>query len=300
MSARVLEIAALVLLFVGLFLIGHAAAGAPTRSAHRIGLRGLKRQRALAQASGFFAQIEPLVRWTAMRVEGFMSTKLSASLDRQINMAGGLLGLLPEELVALMILGGLAGLIAGVATAPLVHMGPVFSLAVAAFGVLAPSLWLSGEASDRAKAIGRRLPNAIDLIALSMGAGLDFPSAVRQAVEKSGTPDEPLIEELALILQSLQLGRTRREALEEFAERAPINPVRELVGAVVQAELRGNPLADVLRIQAEVSRQKRSVMAEEAAAKAGVSLIGPLVLVFVAILILVVGPIVIKLHQSGL
>ena len=70
-------------------------------------------------------------------------------------------------------------------------------------------------------------------------------------------------------------------------------------GAVVQAELRGNPLVDVLRIQAEVSRRKRTVRAEESAAKAGVALAGPLILVFLTILILIVAPIVMKLQGSN-
>ncbi|HVH48139.1 MAG TPA: type II secretion system F family protein, partial [Labilithrix sp.] len=138
------------------------------------------------------------------------------------------------------------------------------------------------------------------LLALSMGAGLDFPGAIRQAVDRSGTPDDPIIEELSLILLNLSLGRTRREALEELAERAPIPSVQEFVGSVVQADLRGNPVADVLRIQAEVSRQKRSVLGEEAASKAAVKMIGPLILLFLAILVLIVGPMLIELKARGL
>jgi tight adherence protein C len=135
-------------------------------------------------------------------------------------------------------------------------------------------------------------------LALGMGAGLDFPGAVRQVVEKSGHPDEPVIEELTLILHSLQLGRTRQQALQEFAERVPASSVIEFVGAVVQAELRGNPIAAVLRIQAEVSRRKRSVFAEESAAKAGVAMILPMVLVFFTILILIVAPIIMRLQET--
>ena len=150
------------------------------------------------------------------------------------------------------------------------------------------------------KRVNRRLPHAIDLLALSMSAGLDFPGSVRQLVEKSGSPDDPLVEELTLMLQSLQLGRTRRQALEEFAARAPTDAVIEFVAAVVQAEMRGNPLVDVLRIQAEVSRRKRTVRAEEAAAKAGVALAAPLILVFLTILILIVAPIVMKLQSSNI
>ena len=133
-----------------------------------------------------------------------------------------------------------------------------------------------------------------------MGAGLDFPGAVRQVVEKSGAPDDALVEEFTLILQGLQLGRTRKQALEDFADRVPSDPVKEFVGAVVQAELRGNPVANVLRIQAEVSRNRRSVRAEEAAAKAGVAMVAPLMMVFVCILILIVAPMIMKLQQGGM
>jgi tight adherence protein C len=147
------------------------------------------------------------------------------------------------------------------------------------------------------KEVSRRLPYAIDLLSLSMGAGLDFPGAVRQVVDKSGTTNDPVVEEFTLILQSLQLGRTRRSALEAFAERVPVEGAVEFVGAMVQAELRGNPVVDVLRIQAEVARRKRTVRAEESAAKAGAAMMGPLVLVFLSIMILIIAPIVMKLQM---
>lgn len=299
MKFDLLKASACGVLFVGLLLLGYAAAAAPTREAVRTGLRGLKRQRALAGDNGW-NRIEPVVRWGGVRVGPLLSAQLRTSLDRQIGMAGGILGLLPEEFVFLSALGAVLGFVLSASWGPIAKMGPFAVIGLGCFGGLAPYLWLSGEVAERAKAIGRRLPNAIDHIALGMGAGLDFPGAVKQVLEKTGTPDDPLIEELSLTLHALNLGRTRRQALEEFAERTPIDPVKEFVGAVVQAELRGNPLADVLRIQAEISRQRRSVRAEEAAAKAAVSMIGPLLLVFVAILILIVGPIVVTLKQSGL
>lgn len=293
------KLALLVPTFASVFVLAVWASRAPMPSGVRTGLRGLMRQRALA-AGGAWSRTEPLVRWIGMRVHGLMSPQLLASLDRQVLMAGSYLGLLAEELVALSILSAAAGLVFGGFANLIVKIGPMFVVGVGAFGGVAPFLTVSSVAGDRSKAIGRRLPSAVDLLALSMSAGLDFPGALRQTVEKSGTPNDPLIEELSLILQSLQLGRTRRQALEEFAERCPIDAVSEFVGAVVQAELRGNPLAEVLRIQAEVSRQRRTVLAEEAAAKAGVSMIMPLCLVFLAILILIVGPMVIRLSQTGL
>lgn len=293
-----IKIALGVAVFAFAALVAYAAAAAPLPSGTRTGLRGLKRQRALAQVDGW-AYIEPIVRWVGMRVHGLLSAQLLASLDRQIVMAGGFLGLLAEELAGLTVVSTCAATTMGVVISLLLNAGSMLPMMTAAFGAIAPFLTVSGKATERTKAISRRLPDAIDLLALSMSAGLDFPGAVRQAVDKSGTPDDALIEELALILQSLQFGRTRRQALEEFAERAPIDPVREFVGTVVQAELRGNPLSEVLRIQAEVSRQRRSVRGEEAAAKAGVKLIAPMILMMVAILILIAGPMVFKL-QAGL
>jgi tight adherence protein C len=157
---------------------------------------------------------------------------------------------------------------------------------------------MTSESARRLKQINRGLPFAVDLMALAMSAGLDFPGAIRQVVEKSSDPEDALIEELTRILQELQLGRTRRQALLEFGARAPTNQVTEFVNAVIQAEERGNPVADVLQIQAGVSRQRRSVMAEETAAKAGVQMVGPLFLLFGCIMLLVVAPIVIKLANA--
>jgi tight adherence protein C len=300
MNPRTLFLAGIaVTVFLGVSLIVYAAARAPAPPGTRSGLRGLKRQRALAKG-GAWAFVEPFVRWLGLRVSGLVSGPLRTSIDRQVSMAGGYLGLLAEEVVALSILSTVGGLVFGILFTAVAKTGTAFFLAVTAFGAVAPSLWLSSAAKERAVSISRRLPDAVDLLALSMSAGLDFPGALRQAVDRSGTPDDPLIEELALVLQSLQFGRTRREALEEFAERAPIETVREFVGAVVQAELRGNPLSDVLRIQAQVSRQHRSVRAEEAAAKAAVALNAPLAMVLVAIIILIAGPIAIGVMASGL
>jgi tight adherence protein C len=282
-----------------LFALGYAASSTFTKAGKRLGLRGLKRQRAL-ETVPFWSMIEPVVHWLGTRLAGLVSERARQELNRKLALAGDYLGLLPEEVVGLSVITTVVGLAIGAVLGPPSGLENLLLIAGALIGAAFPHLRISGAAADRMKDIDRRLPYAIDLLALGMGAGLDFPGSVRQVVEKSGSPNEPLVEEFTLILQSLQLGRTRRLALEEFAQRAPIDSVLEFVGAVVQAELRGNPLVDVLRIQAEVSRRKRTVRAEESAAKAGVALIVPLALVFLAILILIVGPIVIRLRNTGL
>lgn len=296
---RLLALKALLCLSVAVCLsfVSYAAAVAPLSDGKRMGLRGLKRQRAIEQGE-LWRSIEPVVRWLGMRVSGLMTESYRRHLDHQVAIAGDYLGLLPEEVLSLSILSGLVGLVVGGIIAALSGIGVLALAACCIFGAMAPSLNISSAAATRFKAVNRRLPYAINLLALGVGAGLDFPGAVRQVVQKSGTSDDPTVEEFTLILQGLQLGRTRRQALEDFATRVPSDAVNEFVGAVVQAELRGNPVANVLRIQAEVSRQRRSVHAEEAAAKAGVAMVAPLLLVFITILLLIIAPMAMSLHLS--
>jgi tight adherence protein C len=122
---------------------------------------------------------------------------------------------------------------------------------------------------------------------------------VRQVVEKAPNPNDPTIEELTLTLQGMQIGRSRQEVLRELARRAPCDAVLEFTGALIQAEQRGNPIGEVLQIQAATYRTRRSVNAEEAAAKAGVQMTAPLFLVFVSVLMLVLGPMLVGLKGLG-
>ncbi|HEY3593765.1 MAG TPA: type II secretion system F family protein, partial [Polyangiaceae bacterium] len=252
------------------FVTTYTVASAPSRIASRLGLRGLKRQRAIA-SGGPWSVLEPLVRWLGVRVSGVMGDKLYDSLDRQLTLAGDYLGLTAPEYAALSLVGGAVGLFLGFGLARLTHLGPIVMGAAVLLGFTSAHITIAGEAETRLKRISRGLPYAIDLMALGMTAGLDFPGSVRQVVEKSSDPYDPLTEELGFALQKLSLGQTRRQVLLELADRAPVEVVLEFVGAVVQAEERGHPVARVLRIQATTSRERRSVRAEEKAAKAGVA-----------------------------
>jgi tight adherence protein C len=271
-------------------------ASAPSRVASRLGLRGLKRTRAI-QDNDMWASVEPLVRWLGVRVSGIPSEEQYKILDEQIALAGDFMGLTADEFLALMVLGAFGGAIAGVILGWMFQMGALVVFIMTPVGAALPYMQISGYAQDRLKAISRGLPYVVDLMALCMGAGLDFPGAVRQVIDKSSNPNDPIVEEFTLISQNLQLGRSRREALLEFARRAPVEAVKEFTGALIQAEERGNPVADVLQIQAGASRMRRSVRAEENAAKAGVQMIGPLMLVFGTVMCLVGGPMFLSMRK---
>lgn len=279
----------IVCLMVAVMALTYGIASAPTRVASRLGLRGLKRQRVIAQNESW-AAIEPLVRWLGVRMSGILTDEQRARLDRQIGLAGDYYGLTADEFLALSVVSTFAGAALGAVVGWMLGFGEMMVIVGTMLGGATPYLQITGIAQERLKSIGRGLPYVIDLMALSMGAGLDFPGAVRQVVEKSSNPDDPLVEEFTLILQTINLGRTRKEALLEFARRAPVDAVTEVVNALIQAEERGNPVAEVLAIQATVSRTRRSVRAEEMAAKAGVQLVMPLMLVFLCIMGLLLGP----------
>ena len=269
----------------------------PLRSP-RTGMRGLKRQRAL-DAGGLFAACEPLIRLVAGWMAYFPALEWRRKVDRDLVMGGDWLGLNTNEFMAIHLLSAVGAGIFGIFACEAVEMSRVFAIFFVTVGAALPQARLTGEIQDRQKAISRGLPGAIDLASLCMGAGLDFPGAIRQIVDKSVDQTDPLPEEFGRILQELDLGHTRRQALENFADRVPVEAVQDFVGAVVQAEEKGNPLAEVLRIQARMLRMRRSVAAEEAAAKAAVMLMGPLMLIFCAIILILLGPFIINGLQSG-
>lgn len=286
--------AAFTCLFAALFALVIIMAVAPTPQANRLGIRGLKRSRSL-RGQSLWSQFEPFVRWVAGRVAPLLSVSFRRTLDRHIVLSGELLGVIPEEYVALCLLGAASGAgLAGIACAAF-HFDAVWIALTALVGGLVPWLQYSGEAQTRSHRIQNSLPYVVDLVSLSLSAGLDFPGALRQVIEKSSDPTDPMLEELSFILQELLIGKTRRQALLEFNSRCPYEAVTEFVGAVVQAEERGNPLAQILSVQSTSSRARRSVRAEETAAKAGLKILLPCLLIFVSVMILIMAPLFMSL-----
>ena len=280
-----------------LALVGFVIGSKPTQRASRLGLRGLQRRRAIQESEGWRA-LEPLVRWLGLRVSVLVDAERRAAIDKRLQLGGDWLGLTPDEYVALAFVGFVGGLGFGAVVGSVGGAGMAALLLLAPVGAVVPSLMLDGAIDERMRQMNRGLPYAIDLLALAMSAGLDFPGALRQVVEKSSNPDDAVVQEFSRVQQGLQLGFTRKQALLELAERAPTESVTEFVNALVLAEERGNPVGEVLLVQAGVSRMRRTVRAEESAAKAGVKMVGPLFLLFGCIMILVMGPMILKLMEA--
>ncbi len=255
----------------------------------RLGLRGLKRKIALTQHDGFVV-FEPLMRFVAKCTAYLSLPVLRDRIEVLLRHSGYYLGLSVNEFLALTLLCASAVGGVGALLVRLIGLPPVFVAFFAGLGMFLPYARVRGEIQQRTKEINRSLPNAIDLLSLCMGAGLDFPGAVRQLVERIAGRADALQEEFYWILQEIQLGFTRRQALENFAERTPSQSVQEFVSSVVQSEERGTPLVEVLQIQANAARTRRSMRAEEMAARAAVMMMGPLALIFISIMVLLLGP----------
>jgi tight adherence protein C len=272
----------------------HAIARQPSRTAPTTGLRGWKRRKAIAE-SELWARLEPFVRWLGVRLQKVVPPGIADAVDRKLALAGDWRGMTAAELVALSLLSALVGAGVGAVLGQLTGFGPRAAIVGALLGGWRSWNELTDAARVRMETIGRRIPYFVDLLVLSVGAGLDFPGSVRRVIEKAADPNDPLVEELGILLRSLQLGHTRKSALVEFAARAPIPAVREFVATIIQAEEQGNSVADALTVLSGITRMKRSIDAEARASRAGLMMIGPLMLMMAALLAIVITPLVLKL-----
>ncbi len=170
-------------------------------------------------------------------------------------------------------------------------LGFVAALLGAAVGFIAPEFWLGSRIRKRSMDMILQLPDALDLLTISVEAGLGFDAALAKVVEKM---EGPLVNEFRQALAEIRMGRTRRDALRDIVSRAEAQPVANFIGAIVQAEQLGVPIAKVLQIQSQQLRIERRQRAEEAAAKAPVKMLFPMVgCIFPTIFIVILGPAVV-------
>ncbi|MGE5390077.1 MAG: type II secretion system F family protein [Deltaproteobacteria bacterium] len=163
-------------------------------------------------------------------------------------------------------------------------------------GFLIPEIYLKGQEKARRETILRSLPDILDLISVSVEAGLGFDGALQKVCEKS---QGPLSDEFERSLQELNLGKPRREALRDMADRVNVDDVSTFLASIIQADQLGVSITNVLRLQSRQVRNNRRMKAEEQAQKAPVKILLPLLLfIFPTILIVLLGPAVIQLMDA--
>jgi tight adherence protein C len=198
-----------------------------------------------------------------------------------------------EEFLGLRIVAAVAGVL--ICASAAVLLGPLglgFSVLGGLVGYVVPSLVVAHVARQRRLAIDRLLPVTIDMLAVSLTAGLSFDSAVLFICDRV---DNELVRELRRYLADMQLGSGRREALEAMAERTQSAAVTQFVRAVTQADEMGTGMARTLSGQAVALREIRRLRAEEQAARATITLMFPLAAFMLpAMFILILGPAVLQ------
>jgi len=167
-------------------------------------------------------------------------------------------------------------------------LGAVFGLVV---GYIGPQFFLKRTVGKRQKEIALALPNALDLLCISVEAGLGFDAALARVTDKF---DNALTREFATTLNEIRLGRPRMEALEELGRRPKVDELNSFVQALVQSEQLGVGIARVLRIQSEDLRRKRRQKAEATAQQASLKMLFPMVgCIFPCIFLVILGPAVV-------
>jgi tight adherence protein C len=194
---------------------------------------------------------------------------------------------------------GFALLLFGLFASPLVFR-PNFLSAIAAAGIgyVLPGFLLARIAKRRQHRIRLGLPDALDLLVVSVEAGLGLDQAIQRVADELAFAHPELADEMRLINLELRAGKARTEALRNFGERTQVDDVISLVAMLVQTDKFGTSVAQSLRVHSETSRTKRRQRAEEAAAKTGVKMVFPLVFcIFPAIWVVTIGPAAIKFVQ---
>src|ERR671931_1399424 len=212
-------------------------------------------------------------------------------------MAAGMRDTSPAGFLAAQAALGLGGVVFGfvlMSRAPS-STGFLSVLVFGAGGFIAPSFVVSSKGRRRQNKVSADLPDALDLLAVSVEAGLGFDGAVSKLTEHM---EGPLIDEFELALGEMRIGESRADALKKMAERVDVHEMASFVRAIVQADQLGISLGRLLRVQATDARLKRQAAAEEKAMKAPIKMLFPMVLfIFPAMFIVILGPAFLNLGQ---
>jgi tight adherence protein C len=241
--------------------------------------------------------LTPLAQALARLVLRLSPTTTVESVDRKLLSAGLNRRLSAYTFLAVKAALALAGLVAGIALAASgsVARGLIFAIAFAGVGFLVPDAVLGRKLRRRTERIQARLPDALDLLAVSVEAGLGFDGALAKLSEHL---EGPVAEEFSLTLAEMRVGETRQQALQNLAERTNAPEISALTRAILQSDQLGIPLAKILRHQATDTRKQRQAVAEEKANKAPIKMIFPTALfIFPALFLVLLGPAFIKVSE---
>jgi len=283
---------------VGVLIVFYALAGSrpmdPVQA--RLSQLGSMQARTLEeielQQPLFERTLRPMARRLSGVAQRFSSPSKVSRTEKRLLMAGS-----PGDLRSIDFLGMklvVAGATGGIVFAAfaLLMSNPAFGflggIALAGLGFMFPEIWLSRRIKKRQKLVLLSVPDTLDLLTISVKAGLSFDGALAKVVEKL---HGPLADEFQRSLSEIRVGKVRREALRDVVARTEVPALSNFIAAIIQAEQLGVPIAKVLQVQSEQLRIERRQRAEELAAKAPIKMLFPLVgCIFPSMFIVILGP----------
>jgi tight adherence protein C len=249
--------------------------------------------------------LERTLRPLAGRVSGttsrFTSSSFTARTEKNLAMAGNPGDLrVPDWLSIKAISAVIVAILFFLVFNFLLDTGPLMAIALGAAGLavgyIFPEFWLGRRIKARQHAIVLQLPDALDLLTISVRAGLGFDAALAKVVEKM---QGPLVDEFRRALAEVRVGKARRDALRDIVPRTEVPALTNFIGAIIQAEQLGVSISKVLQVQSEQLRIERRQRAEEMAAKAPIKMLFPLVgCIFPSLFIVILGPAIILIMKG--
>src|SRR6185369_9977398 len=251
--------------------------------------------------------IERTLRPLANRVSGSMSRVASSSFqertEKRLALAGNPGNLRVADWLGIKAVAAVVGALLFIflfGILGVLDLPPILRILMGAvglmFGYTIPEFWLGGRVKKRQHAILLQIPDTLDLLTISVRAGLGFDAALGKVVEKL---HGPLVDEFRRALAEVRVGKARREALRDIVPRTEVIPLTNFIGAIIQAEQLGVSISKVLQVQSEQLRIERRQRAEEMAAKAPIKMLFPLVgCIFPSLFIIILGPAIILIMQN--
>lgn len=241
----------------------------------------------------------PGIEALAKAATSVLPARVLANIEKQLRIAGNPMSLNTYVVFWMTSVSLTAGLVLVAVVVVWGTIGLQQALAVLVFGVIGwmvPGTWLKGRVKVRQKKVLKALPDGLDLVTTCVEAGLGLDAALARVSQKS---TGPLADELSRMLREVAMGKMRREALTEMAERLAVDELSGFVNAIIQAEQLGVGIAQVLRVQSDQMRTRRRQQAEKTAHEAPIKMIFPLVLfIFPAFMLVILGPAVIRIATS--
>ena len=287
-----------------LIVVGLAGSGRedPLRARlNQLGAMTAKDLQELELQMPFFDRtVRPLAARLSSAVARITSSSFTERTEKRLAMAGNPGDMRVSDWLGVKAIGAAIGgigffLLFGVLGGDLV-LGVLLGLVGAAIGYVGPEFWLGRRVKARQKKILIGIPDALDLLTISVRAGLGFDAALGKVVEKMVGP---LVDEFRRALAEVRVGKTRRDALRDIVPRTEVQPLTNFIGAIIQAEQLGVSISKVLQVQSEQLRIERRQRAEEQAAQAPIKMLFPLVgCIFPSLFVVILGPAIILIVQN--